>query len=64
VVLGHLCDQIFLALQQIGDIALELDEFASDSFRGTGTDEAPAHGSRKDSGGKNCKITQTHGHSS
>jgi hypothetical protein len=64
MVLRHLRGEVFLTLKQSRDVALEFDQFARDSLRRTRTDEAPAQGSRKDGGGENYNITQTHGNSS
>jgi len=40
VVLSDLRRKIFLALEQRGDVALKLDEFAGDGFRWTRADQA------------------------
>jgi hypothetical protein len=40
VILCHLRGHIFLPLQEGSDVALEVDDFASDSFGGARADEA------------------------
>ncbi len=40
VILGHLGGEILLALEQGGDVALKLDEFAGDGLGGAGAEQA------------------------
>ena len=64
VVLSHLGLQIFLSLEECGDVALELDEFASDGFGGARTDDATSDDSGESSSAENGNITVTHGETS
>ncbi len=44
---------ILLTLKQRGDVALEIDDFAGDGFRGARADQAAAERAGKNGGGKN-----------
>jgi hypothetical protein len=64
VVLSHLRGEIFLSLEERGDVALHFDELAGDGFRGT-----RAHGTAGDESGKRGSakdgdIAETHGETS
>jgi len=60
VVLRHLRGEIFLALKQGSDVVLKLDEFASDRFGRSRTDEASAEGPAKTAALKNGNVAYTH----
>jgi hypothetical protein len=64
VVLSDLSGKILLALQNRGDVALKLDEFASDGFGGTRADEASSKRASKNGGAKNGDVTNAHEQSS
>src|SRR6266446_7432049 len=61
VVLGDLSGKILLALEQRGDVALKLDEFASDGFGGTRADKTSGKRTGKNGGAKNGDVANTHG---
>ena len=56
VILGHLGGEIFLALQQGGDVVLQFDNFARDGFGGPRTDKAPTDRSNQDDGTENRNV--------
>jgi hypothetical protein len=60
VVLGHLGLHVFLTLQETGDIALELDDLASDGEGGAGPDEAASDGADKHGAGEEKNVTRPH----
>src|SRR5437879_7303325 len=64
VVLSDLSGKVLLALEQGSDVALKLDEFASDGFGGTGADETSGKCAGKNGGAKNGDVANTHGQSS
>src|SRR5713101_6215 len=61
VVLSDLSGKILLALKQGSDVALKLDEFASDGFGWTRADETSGKGAGKNGGAKNGDVANTHG---
>ena len=56
VVLGHLGGEIFLSLEQGGDVALQLDEFAGDGFGGAWTEGAAGDESGEGSGAEDGDV--------
>ena len=60
VVLGHLRGEIFLTLEDRGDVALELDDFASDGEGGLGADQTAGEGAEKNGAGEEKDVTGTH----
>src|SRR5207249_8068825 len=64
VVLSDLSGKVLLALEQGGDVALKLDEFAGDGFGGTGANETSGKragengGARKDR--KSTRLNSSH----
>jgi hypothetical protein len=61
VVLSHLGLQIFLSLEERGDVALKLDEFAGNGLRGTRTNGAASNHACNGGGTEDGDITETHG---
>jgi hypothetical protein len=53
-----------LALKNGGNVALELDNFASDGLRRARADKAAAEGSGKNGGAENGDVAYTHENSS
>ena len=64
VVLGHLGLHVFLTLQQGGDIALELNDFAGHGHDGLGADEGAGDGAGEHGSGAINDGTNTHDDSS
>jgi hypothetical protein len=64
VILGHLRGEILLALEQRGDVALKLDEFAGDGLGGTGAEQASGKRASKNGGAENGDMANTHEQSS
>jgi hypothetical protein len=60
VILGHLVLEIFLTLEDRGDIALKLDDFASDGHDRLGADKAAGDGAGKHGTGEEENVTNTH----
>ena len=60
VILGHLAGEILLALENVGDVALELDDFASDGVDRAGPHEAAGEETGEGGGAENGDITNTH----
>jgi hypothetical protein len=64
VVLGDLCGEVFLALEQGGDVALKLDEFACDGFGGARADQASCKRAGENGCAENGDVANTHERSS
>ena len=60
VVLSHLGLHVFLTLEERGDIALELDNFASDGEGRVRADEAAGEGADEHGADKERDVTHTH----
>jgi len=60
IVLSDLSGKIFLALEQGSDVALKLDQFASDGFRWAGADQASGECASQNGGAKNGDVANTH----
>ena len=60
VVLSHLGGEIFLTLEQSGDVALQLDEFAGDGFGGARADKAAAQCAGENGGAEDGDVADTH----
>jgi hypothetical protein len=60
VVLGGLAGKVLLTLQQSGNVALQLYDFAGNSLRGPWTDQAAAKRADQESGCKSSEIAKTH----
>jgi hypothetical protein len=57
VILRHLGREVLLTLEQVGDVALELDDFAGDGLGGPRTDEAASDGGSEHDRTKNRDVT-------
>jgi hypothetical protein len=64
MILGHLGGEILLALEQGGDVALKLDEFAGDGLGGAGAEQASGKSASQNSGAENSDVANTHEKSS
>jgi hypothetical protein len=64
MVLGDLGGKILLALEQGGDVALKLDEFAGDGFGGAGADQASDKRAGENGSAENDDVANTHEQSS
>src|SRR5207245_8185298 len=64
VVLSDLRGKVFLALEQGSDVALKLDEFASDGFDGARTNETSRKSAGHNSGAEDSDLTNEHEQSS
>jgi len=64
MILSDLGGEIFLALKQGSDVALEFDYFASDGFGGAGADQASGKRASQNGGAENGDMANTHEQSS